>query len=149
MKEKTLDKTIDEMTKEKNRLLACFIDKYSLGNGQFQILNEVAWNEGISQEGVVRKLNIDKSACAKSVKGLIENGFIYKIRDEQDKRAYCLHCTSKGIEMIPMIRDIITKVDGILTYGIDDSEIGQFSKMCQRITKNAKCYLADKRESAI
>ncbi|MDC7222285.1 MAG: winged helix DNA-binding protein [Spirochaetales bacterium] len=140
-KKVALDKIIDDMTKEKNRLVAGFLDEYSLGNGQFQILNAVAWNEGISQEGVVQKLKIDKSACAKSVRRLIENDFIFKVRDEKDKRAYCLHCTDKGKEMIPIIRDIVEEVDQILTSGMDKREREQFSRLCALITENARRHL--------
>ena len=91
-KTEPVDKLIDDLSKDKNRLLSHYLDKFSLGNGQYQILTHIAWDEGLSQELIAKKRNIDKSAIGKSIKRLIENGYVYKIRDENDKRA--LFCKS-------------------------------------------------------
>lgn len=135
-----IDKLIDDISREKNRLLSSFIEKYSLGNGQLQILHLVAWDEGISQENVARLRDIDKSAVGKSVKRLIENDYIYKIKDEKDKRAYCLYCTKKGLEIIPKIGDLIQKLDEILIKDSTKEEIDLFKKIIKRMNKNIKDY---------
>lgn len=131
-----LDVILDELVRDKNRLLARSLDAYSLGNGQFQILNEVVWNEGISQEGIARIRKTDKSAVAKSVKRLIENGYIYKERDKNDGRAFCLYPTEKGRQMEPAIKKIVHKMNQTLSSGSTTEEIALFKKICLRMSAN-------------
>ncbi len=134
--EKDLDRHLDELIRDKNRLLAKSLDAYSLGNGQFQILNEVGWNEGISQEEVARIRKTDKSAVARSVRRLIENGYIHKERDENDGRVFRLYPTEKGRQMLPIIDEIIHRLDQTFAQGSTDEEIRLFKKICRRMNAN-------------
>lgn len=140
----SFDKTLDEVYRNKNRLLSHFLDRYSLGNGQFQILNMVGWEEGISQERIAYQRNIDKSAVAKSVKKLMDHGYLYKVRDEQDKRAFCLYCTEKGKQVIPETRKILQKVDEILTMNSTPEELEVFIRVTERMNQNIDDYLTDR-----
>jgi DNA-binding MarR family transcriptional regulator len=136
------DNLLDEIIRDKNKLLSFFLDKYSLGNGQFQILNIIGWDEGISQEGIASQRNLDKSTIAKSLKKLIENGYIYKVRDENDKRAFCLYCTDKGKEIIPETRNIIKHVDEILTKSSTPEELKVFVKVAKVMSQNIEDFLS-------
>jgi DNA-binding MarR family transcriptional regulator len=143
MKNYPLDEILDDIYREKNRLISSFLEKYSLGNGQFQILNVVAWNDGISQEGIASLRNKDKSAVAKSVRGLIEKGYIVREKNEIDKRAYCLHCTPKGRHMIPEIQKIVEKVDTILLKDFSSNEQSDLKNFCYRIQSNIASLVED------
>ncbi|MDQ8193674.1 MarR family winged helix-turn-helix transcriptional regulator [Coraliomargarita sp. SDUM461004] len=131
-----LDLILDELIRDKNQLLSKSLDAYSLGNGQFHILNEVNWNEGISQEEIARIRKIDKSAVARSVRRLIENGYICKDRDANDARAFRLYPTNKGRAMMPIIKGIIQELDQTFSQGSTPAEIALFKKMCQRMRSN-------------
>lgn len=146
MIKESLDKIIDDLSREKNKILSYYLDEYSLGSGQFQILNEIAWNEGISQKIIAQKRKIHKSAVGKSIERLIENGYIYKERKENDKRAFCLYCTEKGRQMIPVIKNIVTKVDRILTNGSTLDEIRIFKDLCLHMRKNIDKFVEDTRK---
>ena len=137
----SFDKTLDDVYRNKNRLLSHFLDKYSLGNGQFHILNMIAWDEGTSQEKISNKRDIDKSAIAKSVMKLIDNGYVYKVRDEKDKRAFCLFCTEKGKQVIPETRRILQQVDDILTSGSTEDELNVFIRVTKRMNHNIDGFL--------
>ncbi len=139
--EMDLDLHLDDLIREKNRLLARELDAYSLGNGQFQILNEVGWHEGISQEEVARIRRIDKSAVARSVRRLIENGYIYKERDENDGRAFRLYLTERGRAMRPVIDGIIHRLDQTYAQGSTAEEIELFKKICRRMNANITAVL--------
>ncbi|MCY1150995.1 MAG: MarR family transcriptional regulator [Sphaerochaetaceae bacterium] len=136
MKTYPIDQLIDDIYREKNKVLSLFLDKYSLGNGQFQILNEIAWHDGISQEGIASIRKTDKSAIAKSIKGLIDKGYIFKERNLEDKRAYCLHCTEKGRLMIPKIQNIVESVDKILLKDFSKEDASQIRSLCLKLKAN-------------
>ncbi|MDQ8209453.1 MarR family winged helix-turn-helix transcriptional regulator [Coraliomargarita sp. SDUM461003] len=135
-KQPPLDLILDELIRDKNQLLSKSLDAHSLGNGQFHILNEVNWKEGISQEEIARIRKIDKSAVARSVKRLIENGYINKERDQQDGRAFRLYPTDKGRQMMPQIKRIVQELDQTLSQGSTPEEIELFKKICRRMNQN-------------
>lgn len=76
--DKPLDKIMNDTTRDINKFLSHHMDQYSLGNGQFGILYEVSKEEGIWQEAIAQRRNVGKSAVAKSIKRLIENGYLYR-----------------------------------------------------------------------
>lgn len=138
--DKPLDKIMNDTTRDINKFLSHHMDQYSLGNGQFGILYEVSKEEGIWQETIAQRRNVGKSAVAKSIKRLIENGYLFRKKDEIDKRAWCLYCTEKGRKMIPIIVNLIETVKKLLTKGSSEEEIKIFRKVNERMSKNIEDY---------
>ena len=138
--EKPLDKIMNDTTRDINKFLSHHMDQYSLGNGQFGILYEVSKEEGISQEVIAQRRNVGKSAVAKSIKRLIENGYLYREKDEIDRRAWRLYCTDKGKNMIPIIINLIEIVKKLLTNGSSEEEIKIFRKVIERMSQNIEEY---------
>ncbi|MDU5108062.1 MULTISPECIES: MarR family transcriptional regulator [unclassified Clostridium] len=69
-----------------------------LGYGQFNFLMELYKEDGVRQEDLSLKLKIDKGTTARAIKKLKIEGFITKVPDEKDKRAYRIFLTEKGME---------------------------------------------------
>lgn len=134
--EKPMGKKICDTGRNIKRFLSYHLDEYSLGDGQFGILYEIAGNEGISQEQISKNRNVDKATIAKAVKKLIDNDYIYRVKDKQDKRAYCLYCTEKGIKFIPEIKRIIILENATVTKGFTQEEVDLLSHLLERVTTN-------------
>lgn len=69
-----------------------------LGYGQFNFLMELYKEDGVRQEDLSLKLKIDKGTTARAIKKLKIEGFITKVPDEKDKRAYRIFLTEKGMD---------------------------------------------------
>lgn len=67
-----------------------------IGRGQHQYLLTLYRNNGISQEELSKKLGVDKGTTARAVKKLVDNGYIIREVDENDKRAFKLLVTNKA-----------------------------------------------------
>lgn len=67
---------------------------------QIPLLIILHFNEDISQEGISKKLKIDKGSIAKSFKKLEDNEFIKRERDSKDRRKYNLFLTEKGEDIV-------------------------------------------------
>ena len=63
------------------------LEQYDIGSGQMMFLLQLYKQDGISQEELTEKLNIDKGTTARSIKKLEKEGFIIRVKDEHDKRA--------------------------------------------------------------
>lgn len=70
----------------------------NIGRGQHQYLLTLYHHNGISQEELSKKLELDKGTTARAVKKLVENGYIIREVDENDKRAFKLFITKKAEE---------------------------------------------------
>ncbi|MGL5752897.1 MAG: MarR family winged helix-turn-helix transcriptional regulator [Paraclostridium sp.] len=62
-----------------------------MGSGQFMFLIQLYKQDGINQEELTEKLSIDKGTTARAVKKLEEEGFVIRLKDESDKRAYIVN----------------------------------------------------------
>lgn len=69
-----------------------------LGYGQFNFLMELYKKDGVRQEDLSVNLKIDKGTTARAIKKLEVEGFITKVPDEKDKRAYRIFLTEKGMK---------------------------------------------------
>lgn len=143
---KPMGKEINELARDIRKFLSCHLDKYSLGDGQFGIIYEVLNSEGMSQDELRRRRNVDKATIAKAVKKLIDHNYLYKERDEKDKRVYCLYATPKGRELRPEIKKIITMEQELLLKGSTPEEIEVFSRVMKRMTRNIEDYFEERRK---
>jgi DNA-binding MarR family transcriptional regulator len=101
---------------------------------------ELKHNPGISQNEISRKLNVDKAMSARSVKKLIELGYIRKKENTQDIRAYELYITKKAEEVIPKVIEILDKRINILIEGIGINEIYSSIDFLESVLENSKNY---------
>ncbi len=68
----------------------------NIRSGQHDFLYVISKNEGISQKELSEFLYVGKSTTAKAVKNLVENDYVKRIQDENDKRIYRLYLTDAG-----------------------------------------------------
>ena len=77
-------------------------------------LTEICATPGISQDGLARRICMNKSNVARQVAVLEEDGFIIRKPSESDKRAMELYPTEKTLELLPQIKQILRKIYGEL-----------------------------------
>jgi DNA-binding MarR family transcriptional regulator len=56
----------------------------------------ISKNEDISQKELSKFLYVDKSTTAKAVRNLVENDYVKRVQDENDKCIYKLYLTEEG-----------------------------------------------------
>lgn len=101
----------------------------------------ISRNPGCNQDSLVKKLHINKSNIARSVKDLIDDGFIYREIDEVDKRAYKLYPSEKALEILPEIRKRILRFNIEVTKGLTESELQLLDKMLNTVAINASSFV--------
>lgn len=95
-------------------------------------------NEGINQEQLSSILFIDKSVTAKTIKSLMNKGFIIRKACEKDKRAKKLYLTDKGNGFKDEIFELIEKWIDCIFNGIDSNSQAFVIKELQLMAENAK-----------
>ena len=112
-----LGRTVKFLNIEIRKFLDFHLNEYQLGNGQFAIVIEVSENKGINQDALAQKMGVDKTTIAKTVKKLVENGYIIKEEDENDRRSKKLYTTHKADLIFKKIKKLINLERQVLTHG--------------------------------
>ena len=140
-----MDNKIRPLLKLTNSIYRCtqvYIDKklekFNLTIGTYPYLFVLNKNEGISQNEISRELNVDKAMSARTVKKLIELGYIRKEENEEDIRAYKLYITDKAKSIIPEIIEILDDFTNILVQGNDRETIETSLNFLESVLENGK-----------
>jgi len=113
------------------------LEPYNIGSGQYFFLLILAKKNGISQEGLSDYLKIDKATTAKALKKLEDEGYVSRVVDTTDKRAYQVFLTSKGLEVIPVIKKLIKEWERLITIGLSESESLLIEGLLEKMAQNA------------
>lgn len=98
------------------------LEPYHLKTGQLHILFMLFKNDGINQESLARSLSVDKAAVTRSIAKLINEGYVYRERDDEDKRSYRVFLTSRGKEIHEEIFMIARRWEDILLSCLKEEE---------------------------
>ena len=114
---------------------------YHIGSGQFTFLMALLHQDGVRQESLASKLNIDKGTTARALKKLEESGYISRQVDPEDKRANIIYLTPKAIMIKPVLIDISLKWTETITSGFTPQENEQMILLLQRMSQNAFSFM--------
>jgi Transcriptional regulators len=142
-----MDNKIRPLLKLTNSIYRCtqvYIDKkfekFNLTIGTYPYILVLNKNGGISQNEISRELNVDKAMSARTVKKLIELGYIRKEENQEDTRAYKLYITDKAKNIIPELIEILDGWADILVQGNDKETIETSLDFLESVLENGKRY---------
>ncbi|HEX9025510.1 MAG TPA: MarR family transcriptional regulator [Clostridium sp.] len=105
----------------------------NIRSGQHDFLYVISKNEGISQKELSEFLYVGKSTTAKAVKNLIENNYVKRVQDENDKRIYRLSLTEEGKKVMPKIDATFLELVAIFSKDLSKKEEEQTVTVLKRI----------------
>ena len=104
-------------------------------------LTEICTCPGISQDGLARRICINKSNVARQAAILEEEGFITRTPSATDKRIMQLFPTQKTLDLLPRISRILTGAEAFLTADLTPEEKELMADMLARIKGKASNWL--------
>jgi len=108
-----------------------------IGHGPRNFLAALSLHEGITQEELSEMLLMDKTTTARSVKTLVEKGYVSRQKDEHDHRKYRLFLTNRGKVLAPDLWTAREKWTRTLCRGFSEEEQQQIHRFLKRIAENA------------
>lgn len=85
---------------------------------------------------VVNFLNRDKAQVTRLIKTLIEEGFIEKRPNPEDKRSQCLLTTEKGNEVLSKIKAVDAEIFQKMTLNVSEKELEAFQVVAGKLAEN-------------
>ena len=98
------------------------LKQYDLSSGSFRYLFIMEQNEGLCQSRISELIGHDKAMSARTISRLTEVGYVVKIEDQLDSRAYKLYLTDKARLILPQIREEIGKLIELITGNLTAEE---------------------------
>lgn len=111
-----------------------------LGENQSSYIICVCRNPGISQDGLARRLFINKSNITRNLASLEAHGYVTRRQSETDRRVTLVYPTEKALAALPQIRAVMREWNAYLAEGMSEEELAQFRAMLGRIAERAAAY---------
>ncbi len=88
---------ITMLSRSKIAYMSRELKPYGFGWGDYDFLMILYYRkEGVSQEDLAKSLTVSKTTSMRAIKKLESEGYIFRERDENDRRAYKVYLTEKG-----------------------------------------------------
>jgi len=107
-------------------------------------LTEICANPGISQDGLARRIYINKSNVARQVAILEEEGYITRSPSASDKRVLELYPTEKALELLPALQQMNLCCENFITQDLTDAERDLLSSLLTKMKDRSAIYMEDR-----
>lgn len=109
--------------------------KFGIGAGQFFFLLNLYKRDGIAQEELTEKLNLDKGTTARAIKKLEDEGYLNRVKNENDRRAYRLKLTEKAEQIREEVFAILDEWEIELRSCLNDDECETLFYLLNKLSK--------------
>jgi len=70
------------------------------------------------------------------MKRLEEEGFVYRVKDKNDKRAYKIYLTDKAKDIKEEVLSILQEWESIVTFNLTNEEKDEIIKILKKVSTN-------------
>ncbi|WP_291581456.1 MarR family winged helix-turn-helix transcriptional regulator [Clostridium sp. UBA6640] len=137
----SIGKYIAQVYRMNGKLASKAFSKFDIGSGQYVFLIHLYSNDGINQECISSNLNIDKGTTARALKRLEELGYIIRVVDEEDKRAYRVFLTDKAKYIEKEFFEILAEANRVITKDFTEEEKALAISLLKRMVNNSKNHV--------
>ena len=120
----------------RHRRFAERLAPFGLHPRHFGMLNQLAVNEGQSQQALSSALGIHRSAVVALVDDLEHRGLAERHRDPADRRAYTLYLTAAGRELLVELDRAAAADEAELLAALDGPERSMLISLLQRVAES-------------
>ncbi|MEM4187962.1 MAG: MarR family transcriptional regulator [Candidatus Hadarchaeum sp.] len=118
------------------------LKKHGIGSGQVPLLMRLYRGDGINQDQLAKELRIDKATCTRGLRKLERAGYVRRISDEADRRAYRICLTERARKLQPTIEKALEEWTKHLLSGFSDEEREMVFDLLERLVANASAWKA-------
>ncbi|MGM1045363.1 MAG: MarR family winged helix-turn-helix transcriptional regulator [Bacillota bacterium] len=117
-------------------LFAHKLKPFDITPEQWSVLNRIAISEGLNQKEVASRADKDQPTTTRILDLLGKKGLIRREVSPHDRRAFLLHITETGKELIASTTPLEQECSRIITEGIDPKQIELFWDIISRMNVN-------------
>lgn len=120
-----------------------YLEKDGIDAKQARFLVEVCDSPGISQDGLARRLLVDKSTVTRIGAALEESGYITRQNCTEDRRVTRIYPTEKTETLLPRIHGAWDTWEAQITKDLTQAEIAQLGELLRKMKNAARAYMEE------
>ncbi|MBM7662722.1 DNA-binding MarR family transcriptional regulator [Bacillus mesophilus] len=113
------------------------LEPFGIGKGQFMFLLVLYHEDGLSQDEMARRLNIDKGTTARAIGKLEEEGYVFRKTSELDRRLNHVYLSIKANDFKTQFFTILDRWTDILSEGLTQEEVRMAFDLLEKMSQNA------------
>ncbi len=131
---------ISMIHRQEQRFVCKKMESYGLDLGfpEYLFLYGVSLYEGCMQKDLCWLQGVDDAMATRSVRKLMERGYLFRNRQEEDRRAYRLYLTESGREIIPKLEEVLNQWHQEITGEMDEGQRIQLTSQLKRVAQLAQ-----------
>ncbi len=118
---------------------------FGIGKGQFMYLMKLFEKDGLTQDELSEKLNMDKGTTARALLKLEEQGYIVRKENKHDRRSNQVFLTEQSKNMKSDLFSVLHDWTEILSQNLSEEERQQVLVLLDRMSNNAAEYIYEHR----
>ncbi len=142
-KDKSIGFLIGYLTRQAHRYFELEFASHGLNRGSIFILKRLYKSDGIRQQELSKNLHFDKANITRLVRKLQEQGFVQKLPDKKDKRAYRIFLSEKAREFQPVFEDIFNGWGRIIATDFTSKEEQNLWQYLKKMSCNTEQYFKE------
>ena len=111
-----------------------------IGRGQVPYLMELSCCNGVTQDYLAKKVQMDKSTVARAIKKLEAGGFVYRQQNPKDKRENLVYITDSGRAINPMVKALSGQWMEKMTKGLSEEELENLLTILEKMDVEVKDF---------
>ncbi|NLZ36151.1 MAG: MarR family transcriptional regulator [Clostridiales bacterium] len=140
----SLMKFISRISRCSDQYRADRLSETELTSSQYVYILNVCRNPGISQDGIAKKIFVNKSNVARQLAALEASGYVTRITAVTDRRGIEVYPTEKAKEILPFVRGMLRDWDSYLTQGFTDEEKETVARLLGIMHERAADYMENR-----
>ena len=120
-----------------------YLEKDGIDARHARFLVEICDSPGISQEGLSRRLLVDKSTVTRVVTALEDGGYIERRTCAEDRRIIRIYPTEKSVTLLPKINGAWDSWEEQITKDLTAEEIQQLRELLRKMKVAARTHMEE------
>jgi len=127
--------SIRGVIKKMRKILDHEIIQYGIGHAEMRLLMLIYSFGNCSQEELAAKIEVDRSNVGRSLKKLVNLGYITKVKDPDDGRSYRILITPKGLSIKDPLLEVKHEIELTIYNQVSKGEASVLLDLLNRIDR--------------
>ena len=136
--EDSLMKLIQNVIKQMRKILDKEIMQFNIGHSEMKILMILYLEDGITQEKLNEKIEVDRSNIGRTLKKLEELKYIVRYKNEDDARSKIIFLCDKALKIKNSLMKIKNDLEKTINMNLKTNEMNILIELLEKIFDNLK-----------
>jgi DNA-binding MarR family transcriptional regulator len=109
-----------------------------ISSGLVYFVLELSQVEWLNMSDLSAAVGVDNASATRAVAKLFTLGYVNRVEDEQDRRAYRISLTASGRQIAERVSETMMEWVRIITKGVSPEDIGSVNRVFDQFYENAQ-----------